>query len=184
MKGQSTGIRKKAAVNIILCAFAVFELFICVSIAGSKKNSLEYGLEYEKSPLLLKQVVITNRQELSEDFDLYEDEELYEVCFTYENPAAYVGRFYNELHFEAVESGYGVFMVHPQGEYGIARQSDYNQVVPAGKTGSFTCFISAPVGTGSIRITENGRKLSGKGEKLTVQLPENAGESAGWNASE
>lgn len=184
MKGQNAGMRKKTVIDILLCVFAAFELFVCASLAEEKKSALEYSIEYEMSPLVLKRAEIINRQALRENYRVGEDEELYEVRLTYENQAVYTGRFLNDLSFQDAESGYEIYMAYPRGEYGIARQYSYNQVIPAKKTGSFTCFIAVPEETERIIVSEREEKLGNEGQTFAIPLPESAEESAVWNASE
>lgn len=168
--GKSAGGRTWI-LNLILVVCLFAELVICIGSVGSKKASLEYGIEYEKDPLLLKSVEITNRQDLADVYELYEDERLYEVCLTYENPAVYPARFRNNLSFREADTGYSVFTAVPGNAGDIVRYSVYEQVVPAQRTGSFTCFIAVPAEVGSISIAEGENKLRGEGESLTMDLP-------------
>lgn len=175
MRGQRKG--NGLLVNWVLILLLIFVLFASASVLESEKDSLEYGIAYEKSPLVLKQVEITNRQDLSEQYDLYGDEELYEICVTYDNPAVYNGIYRNNLDIRTGEENYGVYEAYAKGGYGIAWQAGHNQVVPAGKSGCFSWFIAVPAGTESLKIEEQEEKLTGKGKRLTVQLPKQTLES-------
>lgn len=181
--GKSIG-GKRLLINFVLIVFVFFELVSCIGTVGAKKNSLEYGIEYEKDPLVLKRVEITNRQDLGETYGLYEDEKLYEVCLTYENPATYTGIYRNNLAFEDADSKYSIFTTYPESGGDIGRYSSYNQIVPAGQSGSVICYIRVSAETQAICISEETKKLSGTGESLTMSLPAGVLKTEVWNATE
>lgn len=174
---REPGKRKDLFVNWALILLLLFDLIVSASVLESEKNSLKYGITYERSPLVLTQVEITNRQDLLEQYDLYGDEELYEICVTYDNPAVYNGIYRNNLDIRTVEEDYGVYEAYAKGGYGIAWQAEHNQVVPAGKSGCFSWFIAVPAGTESLKIEEQEEKLTGEGKCVTVKLPKQTLES-------
>lgn len=168
--GKNAGGRRWI-INLVLVICLAAELVICIGIVGSKRASFEYRIEYEKDPLILKSVEITNRQDLADIYELYEDERLYEVCLTYENPSMYTGSFRNDLSFREADTRYSVFTAVPGNSGSIVRYCLYEQIVPAQKTGSFTCFIAVPAESESILISEKENKLRGEGKSLTMNLP-------------
>lgn len=175
---------KRLLINLVLIFFVFFELVGCIGTVGAKKNSLEYGIEYEMDPLVLKRVEITNREDLADVYDLYGDEKLYEVCLTYENPAAYTGIYRNNLSFEDAGNKYSIFTTYPENSGDIGRYSCYNQIVPAGQTGSVICYIGVSAEAKVISILEETKKLSGTGEALTMSLPAQVLETEVWRAAE
>lgn len=185
MKDQKhEGPNKRALLNVVLLIIVLAELVICAGAFVSEKNALEYGIEYEKSPLVLKRVEVINREDLRDAFSLYEDETLYEICLTCENVADYDGRFRNQYDLKTEDKGYYIGMVFPEKGSSIGREAVYNQVVPAGKTGSFRFFVAAPADAEGFRLSEEEDKLSGKGETLLLGLPAQALERDVWEAAE
>lgn len=175
---------KGLLVNLVLIVLVFFEAVGCIGTVNSQKDSMEYGIEYEKDPLVLKSVEITNRQDLEEVYDLYDDERLYEVCLTYENPASYTGVYRNSLSFEDAGNKYSVFTAYPSTGGDLGQYSSYNQIVPAGKTGSMICYIVVSEEVSVISIVETTKKLSGTGEVLTMNLPARTLGTDVWKADE
>lgn len=175
---------KRLLVNLVLIVFVFFEVIVCIGTVSSQKSSMEYGIEYEMDPLVLKSVEITNRLDLGEYFDLYDDEKLYEVCLTYENPASYTGIYKNSLSFEDAGNKYSVFTAYPSTEGDIGRYSCYNQIVPAGKTGSMSCYIVVSEEVNVISIVETAKKLNGTGETVNISLPARVLDTEVWKANE
>lgn len=128
MSTKKSVSKVRLLVNLALAVCVISELIGCVGTVASKKNSMTYGIEYEKDPLVLKSVKITNRQDLEEAYDLYDGEKLYEVCVTYENPASYTGIYRNSLSFEATGDKY-VFTTYPADGGDAVRYSCYNQKI-------------------------------------------------------
>lgn len=185
MKNQSLRKpRKSGLLNAVLLMLILFELMISIGCLSSRKNSLEYGIEYEKSPLLLQKAVVTNREDLRDLFHLYDDEKLYEICLTYENVANYTGTFRNQFDFKTGDRGYYIGMVYPEGSSSVGREAVYNQVVPPGKTGCFRFYISAPADAETIHISEKDDKLAGSGETLTLRLSSQVLGSDSWETAE
>lgn len=175
---------KRGVLNVVLLLLLLFELMIFAGTAGSKKNALEYDIEFEKSPLLLKKAAVTNREDLKELFDLDENMALYEICLTYENVANYAGRFRNQYNLETTDENRYVGIVNPEGSSSIGREAVYNQVVPAGKTGCFRFYAAAPADAEGIRIYEEEEKLTGSRQTAVLSLPAGLLESDTWEAAE
>lgn len=185
MKNRNDGkAPKRGVVNVVLLLLLLFELVIFIGGAESKKSSLEFGIEYEKSPLLLKKAVVTNREDLRELFDLYENMALYEICLTYENVANYAGSFRARYNLETTDENRYVGIVNPEGSSSIGREAVYNQVVPAGKTGCFRFYAAAPADAEGIRIYEEEEKLTGSRQTAVLSLPSGMLESDTWEAAE
>lgn len=175
--------RRSRLFNAVLFLFVLIELVVCIGSFGVKRDALNYGIEYEKSPLVLKKAVITNRDDIRENFDIYDEEDtLYELCLTYENIAVYSSRYNNRLDIRTGDRGYYISAVYPADITSIGRQSIYNQVIPAGKTGSIILYIAAPADAGSIQLSEEEEKLLQKGADLTLTLPAQVSERDTWTA--
>lgn len=169
----------RTAVNLLLTVAVLFEVIFCFGYGYRKKNSLEYGLEYEKSPLILQKAVLTNRKDLNKAYDLAEGETLYELRLTYQNPAPYSGHLLGSPELESNGTGYAT-LVYPKTAGYFGRQIRYSQVVPAKKTGCFVCFVAVSDNAGSLQVFEKEKKLTGKGEMLVLQLPQKLRQSAVW----
>ncbi len=169
----------RMVVNVLLTVVVLFEITYCFGYGNMKKNSMEYGLEYEKSPLVLQKAVLTNRKDLNEAYGIEEGKTLYELRLIYQNPSPCNGHFLGYPELEAGGGAYATY-VYPKAAGYFGRQIRYSQVIPAKKTGCFDCFVAVPDNSGRLQVFEKEKKLLQKGEMVMFQLPQKLRQSVVW----
>lgn len=176
---------KRLIIRIALLAGILWELLSGAGYVEMKKYSLESGIGYERTPLLLTRVEITNREDLNELYGVGDREIVYEVCLTARNPAAYTGMILDCLEFETEDGEYSLYPVYPENIRRTVRYADREAVVPAHKTGSLSCYLAIPKDSALVRIREAKKALTGGSrEVLTVTLPTGEAETTVWVAEE
>lgn len=167
--------------NVFLAVLLILETVACIFVVSSRLSHIRYEFQYEVSPLEGKSMTLKNRTDLAEDYQLYENEGLYELILTYENIGTYPAGMQRELEIVAEKSKKNCYRLYPQadGSSSLYWMTEA-QKIPAGKTGSFSVMISIPNGESTIKISEKQDKLSGNFLSMTVEVPKNPGE---WTES-
>lgn len=176
---KTAGRAKKSIIFLVI--LLILETAVCIFAVSSRLSYAQYELQYEVSPLESKSVLLKNRSDLAADYQLYEDEGLYELILTYENIGTYPAGMQRNLEIVAAKSRRTCYRLYPEAEGNIPLYwMSVAQEIPAGKTGSFSVMISIPDGENTIEISEKQDKLSGDFLSMTVEVPKNPGE---WKES-
>lgn len=174
--------KRRLIINIVLLICVLWELIAEVGYMDMKKYSLEANIAYERNPLKLVRVEIINREDLNAHYQMRDAETLYEVRLTAQNPAAYNAGILDGLKFRTEDGDFSLYTVYPEALSDIGWYADREVVVPAHRTGSVVCFLTAPKDSTTMRILEEKRALSGeRGKKeLTFSLPKQCMETTVW----
>lgn len=156
------------------CAYAAM-LTVCAWFLFSGRETLTDRIELECSPLVLKAVTVINRQDRQSWYagDMEPGEVLYEIRVEYENIADYHGELWGFPNI--LDTGTGRYL--DPVEEGNPDLREWNQVIPAGKTGTVSQLFAAEADTEQIRLEEREEKLSGEKKTVTLALPGEAGEA-------
>ena len=157
----------------LLAVFLFLESLICAAAVAGEKESFQYGMDYECSPLKIRQLMLIDRQDSKAAFLLDEGERLYEVRVTYENYGDFTAEYFGRMDFISEQTGeYCAEARRVLTDENIGYLMRYMQVIPAGETGTFRYFLAVPEGAESLRVTDRGEKLNGDEEAVTViELP-------------
>ena len=165
------------AVPVLLLVFLILELMSCPVFLSSAKRNFIYGMKYERNPLEMKSVTVTNREDQKEIYDCYGKKQLYEVVIRWDNIGSYQWKYRSEITLAAKDGEGYVYEVRPLRDYELGREEVHMQMVPAAKSACFVWYICADEAVDCIRIGETGEKLEGEGRSVEVPLPEKPGET-------
>lgn len=185
MKDRSAGFQKvRFLIIILLCILLACEIVTCLEMVRAGRYDIKYEVQYDVSPLKLKRVEITNREDLRDLYQIPDTRKLYEVCFTYGNIADFTSSHLSVPEFEASVSEDKIYPVYSENHYKVYSELAFNQAVPVGKTGSIIFYIALEENEPCVTITEKDDKLTGKGESMEIRLPDRQGETSQWEAED
>lgn len=180
--GKREGKRRPRPFWLALILF--LEAFACLSWFVPRREDYRYGIGYETTPLVMKSISVINRQGQRDAWDLGENQDLYEVRITYENPSKVTGEFSGGPDFMTGEDGFYLYEASPASGDDLYYEVRYTQKIPAGCTGTFSRFLEVDRGTETIRIEERAERMFGSRQSVLLELPRGDGARTEWTAQE
>ena len=169
---------------LLVCFFIPFVSAMVIAV----RDTAVYGVEYDKDPLILKEVEVICLGDSYREYEISEGNMIYEVILTYENTGWYTAEYGNTPDFSGIynngedEEYIGSAWLNTDAE--LYYEAIDENPIPAGKTGCRRYYVEIWPYIENLKMIETGSKLNGKRMEVELTLPDSAGESISMTLNE
>lgn len=175
MAGQSRK-RRSGLFFVVIYLVVLLNVFIPIMIAivTSIGDTVRYGVEYDKDPLIVRGVKVINRGDSFREYEISENSTLCEVVITYENVGWYTAEYSDRPEFYGNYEGEEEYLSSAwlNSSSDLSYEVTDDNPVPAGKKGSRRYYVELWDGMTEIIIRETSDKLEGDRAEVILEIPD------------